>query len=99
MAAKLVTIFWRDIPAQVVARSGRQKASRVLPGRFQTAIDRAAMKAGKTGMDEYVAEWRQEAIPCGDDLETAAVEAAERLDREYDPHVISALVKNEGWKP
>ena len=96
MAAKLVTIYWRDIPAQVVARKGRVKESRILPSRFQTAIDRAAMKAGKTGMNEYVAEWRQEAAECGDDLEAAAIEAAERIERDFDPHALSALVKNGG---
>ncbi|MGA2110997.1 MAG: virulence factor [Anaerolineales bacterium] len=51
-------VSWRDIPAQVKIRSGRQRLSRPLGERFQLAIDQAAMHAGKAGSDEYLAEWR-----------------------------------------
>ena len=45
--AKLITILWRDIPSQVVAKRGRQTLKTKLSPRFQIAIDRAAMRAGK----------------------------------------------------
>jgi hypothetical protein len=44
--ASLIVLFWRDIPAQVIVRAGRQSAKRELPLRFTEAIDRAAMRAG-----------------------------------------------------
>ena len=45
--AKLITIFWRDIPSQVMVRKGRKTVRLMLAQRFQDAIDRAAMRAGK----------------------------------------------------
>ena len=36
MAGKLVTVYWRDIPAQVVARVGRGGAKVQLADRFTT---------------------------------------------------------------
>ena len=45
--AQLVITFWRDIPSMVEARRGRKdRAKRMLPDRFQEAIDGAAMRAG-----------------------------------------------------
>ena len=45
--AKLITVYWRDIPAQVTAKAGRKTAKIQLTDRFQEAIDMAAMRAGK----------------------------------------------------
>ena len=45
--ASLSVISWRDIPAQVVVRHGRQTAKVQLSARFQEAVDRAAMRAGR----------------------------------------------------
>ena len=39
--AKLICIYWRDIPAQVVGREGRKNVKKVLAPRFAEAIDRA----------------------------------------------------------
>lgn len=72
--ARLITIYWRDIPAQVTARAGRHKATIRLPDRFQVAIDQAATRAGKTDADDYLAEWHDERQTCGDDLEAAVGE-------------------------
>ena len=57
--AQLFIVYWRDIPAQVIARAGRQSAKRELTARFQEAIDRAAMRSGAHGTDAYLAEWRR----------------------------------------
>ena len=45
--AQLIKMYWRDIPAQVIAKRGRKTAKVMLASRFQEAIDRAAMRAGK----------------------------------------------------
>ena len=57
--AQLTVIWWRDIPAQVIAKAGRANAKRELPQRFQDAIDRAAMRGGARETDAYLAEWRR----------------------------------------
>lgn len=95
--AELTVIFWRDIPAQVVARAGRRSAKRELAPRFQAAIDEAAMRAGARDTDAYLAEWRRGAPgPCADDLEAAAAEAASRLEAEYDPARVARLIAAGG---
>ena len=65
--------------------------------RFIRAIDAAAMHAGAKSDDAYLAEWRRgEPIPCGDDLESEAAAAAERLEAEYDTHRLAILAKHDG---
>ena len=58
--ARLTSIFWRDIPAQVIGQAGRTRVKRELPPRFAQAIDRAAMRAGRGASDAYLADWRRE---------------------------------------
>ncbi len=58
MTVEYQIVSWRDIPAQVKVRAGRTRVSRALHERFQQAIDEAAMRAGKSGSDDYVNEWR-----------------------------------------
>jgi hypothetical protein len=98
MAGTLTVIWWRDIPAQVIAREGRRAHKIALHPRFQTAIDRAAEKAGKRSMDAYIDEWHKENRPCGDDLEREVQAEAERLETEYPQDVLTALVASGGLR-
>ena len=95
----LVTIvYWRDIPAQVIAGKGRKAAKIQLPERFEQAIDRAAMKVGASDTDAYLAEWRR-----GEPYEVAGTDAevvkleADRIDAEYDTSRLKSLIGNDGW--
>ena len=98
--AELVVIFWRDIPSQIVVRAGRRQAKRMLPQRFVEAIDIAAMRAGLTDADAYLAEWRRAApAACGDDLEAEADAALARLERDYDAARLAALAQAGGREP
>lgn len=96
MAAALTTIWWRDIPAQVIAKDGRRAHKVVLHPRFQVAIDKAAVRAGKKSANDYIEEWRKTQGPCGDDLEAAAEAEADRLERAYDRHALASLVASGG---
>lgn len=95
--SRLTVIYWRDIPAQVKARAGRERASAALPDRFMVAVDRAATIAGKTTTDEYIAEWREETRPCGDDLQTEVELEAKRIADAYPNELILTYVRNGGW--
>jgi hypothetical protein len=95
---EITIIRWRDIPAQVVAKRGRETAKRELTPRFQVAIDRAAMYAGLFGTDEYLSEWVRDSRPCGDDLAAAAEEEAARLEAEFTPEVLNELASNGGLR-
>jgi pyruvate-formate lyase len=96
MPGTLTVIWWRDIPAQVVAKDRRRASKVVLHPRFQVAIDRAAVKSGRREMDAYIAEWRKEQRRCGDDLEREAREEAERLEAHYTKDVLNALAAAGG---
>jgi hypothetical protein len=96
MSATLTVIWWRDIPAQVVAKDGRRASKIVLHPRFQVAIDKAAVKAGRRAMDDYIAEWRKTQEPCSDDLETVANDEAARLEAAYGKTELAALVASGG---
>lgn len=97
--ANLITVFWRDIPAQVMAKERRTSAKVELSSRFAEAIDHAAMRAGMVGTDAYLEQWRRVSVPCDGDLESAAQEAAQKLEAEYDRDRLVALVKNMGEEP
>ncbi|MDX1691942.1 MAG: virulence factor [Acidimicrobiia bacterium] len=97
--AQLITIWWRDIPAQVTARDGRRKAAVQLSERFQVAIDRAAARAGKTTTDEYLAEWRRETSDCGPDLAAEADRAAADLEAAFPDEELRRYVRSGGVRP
>lgn len=96
MAAELTVIRWRDIPAQVVARAGRERASVQLSDRFQEAIDTAATRIGLIGADDYLAEWRRDSRPCGDDLAAEAHAEAARLESAFGADELEVLAASGG---
>ena len=97
--AALITIWWRDIPMQVIAREGRRSAKRVLDKRFQFAVDKAAMNAGKKSYGDYIEEMRRAERECGGDLEAEADAEVARLETAYDKTVLHALIKAGGEGP
>ena len=94
--ASLITIWWRDIPMQVIARDRRQAHKVVLHPRFQVAVDKAAMKAGKKSASDYIDEMRRDARECGDDIEAEANAEAARLESAYTKEVLRTLVAAGG---
>jgi hypothetical protein len=96
--ASMTIVYWRDIPAQVIVKQGRNAAKRQLPERFEQAIDRCAMKIGARDTDSYLAEWRRgEPTDVTGDMEEIAAAEAARLDAEFDQERIKALIANGGW--
>ena len=94
--AKLTTVYWRDIPAQVIAKERRDTAKTVLTERFAEAIDKAAMRAQMAGTDAYLEQWRREVANCGRDLQAAVDAAAAALEQAYDDERLEALIKSGG---
>jgi len=93
---KLTTLYWRDIPAQVIAKERRENAKLVLSERFAFAIDKAAMRAKMAGTDAYLEQWRHEAAKCGGDLQAAVEAAASKLEQAYDDDRLAELVRSGG---
>jgi len=92
----LSVIWWRDIPAQVVAKDARRSSKVVLHPRFQVAIDKAANRAGKRAYNDYIAEWHKTQRPCGDDVEAEVRAEADRLEAEHDRHHLAELIQSGG---
>jgi len=95
--ASLIIISWRDIPAQVLVKRGRETAKVQLSLRFQEAVDRAAMRAGKGSSDAYLADWkRSDPTPCGDDLKAVAEATAAEIEARYTDADLERLIKAKG---
>ena len=97
--AKLITVYWRDIPAQVIARKGRESIKALLSQRFHAAIDRAAMRAGKGSSDLYLEEWRRVAGTYSGDAQAAAQAEAAKLEAAFSDEALERLVKAGGAAP
>ena len=86
--------YWQEIPSLVTAREGRRNRAGVeLSQRFQAAIDEAAMRAGMTGTDDYIQQWRrsewinQEGTP----EEVASAVAAE-IEQTFTPERLREIL-------
>ena len=98
--ANLILISWRDIPAQVIVKRGRESAKVQLSARFQEAVDRAAMRAGKGTSAAYLADWKRSAPrPCGDDLQAEAAAEAARIEARFSDEDLERLIRARGLVP
>lgn len=98
--ASLTVISWRDIPAQVIVKRGRETAKVQLSARFQEAVDRAAMRAGKGTSDAYLADWkRSDPRPCGEDLQAEAAAEAARIEARFSDEDLEKLIRAKGLAP
>jgi hypothetical protein len=95
---KKTLIYWRDIPSQVIVQRGRKREKALLSARFQEAIDRAAMRAGKGSSDAYLSEWCRKPSSFESDTELSDLAAAEvaRLEAEYSDELLLELIRNHG---
>lgn len=94
--AKLICIYWRDIPAQVVGRAGRKNVKQVLAPRFAEAIDRAAMRAGRGSSDAYLEDWHRETEEVSGNLEEQVRERVDWLESQFDDEFLERVVKAGG---
>jgi hypothetical protein len=95
---KKTLIYWRDIPSQVIVQRGRKREKALLSSRFQEAIDRAAMRAGKGSSDAYMSEWcrRPSSIESDAELSDIAAEEVRLLEAEFSDELLLQLIRNHG---
>lgn len=97
MTTQYQIIYWRDIPAQVKVKAGRKRFGKPLSNRFPAAIDEAAMRAGKTESDAYLAEWRSSDWQERDGEPEAVADALiAELEAAYPPQRLRQLIQNGG---
>ena len=99
--AKMITFFWRDIPSHVMYKAGREKHRKQLDPKFETAIDRAAMRAGKGSSDAYIAEWRGETkrLEGVRDPSKLLETQVQQLEQEFSDEILEKTIKAGGIKP
>ena len=97
--AELTIITWRDIPMQIVVRDDAgASARRLLPEKFQEAVDAAAMVAGLIGSDDYTEQMAMNRSPVGDDLEAEAQTAEDAVLAEWTDDVIKVAIRAGGYR-
>jgi hypothetical protein len=113
--ATITIVYWRDIPAQVIAKPERKSGRRSAPGsrpgsvkkelslRFQEAIDLAAMRAGLSDSENYLDEWRRDTRECSpeenENLESTVKQIVESIENEYSDELLQCLATAGGVKP
>lgn len=95
---KKILVYWRDIPAQVIVQRGRRREKVQLSARFQEAIDRAAMRAGKGSSDAYLSEWRRVSttVETPEDLRALAELAAREFEEQFSDQRLLELIRAHG---
>lgn len=96
--SQIVTIYWRDIPAQVNGQAGRDRHQVVLSAKFQRAIDRAKRKAGIYTAEDDIAQWRRESVVCDGDVAEAAESEANRLEVTMSREFLGRLAYAAGFE-
>jgi cvfA/B/C family virulence factor len=97
--AELTVIKWRDIPMQIVVRDDAGgSARRLLPDRFQEAVDAAAMVAGLIGSDDYTEQMAMDRNDVGDDLEAEATTAERALLAEWSEDQLKVAIRAGGYR-
>ena len=94
-----IDILWRDIPSQVLIKRGRDRGKYMLSARFQEAIDRAAMRAGKGGSDAYLDEWRRNttSIESDESAQALAMAIGKEIEAQVTDAMLETWVKNKGF--
>ena len=95
----MITIYWRDIPSPVIYKLGREKYKKQLTPKFEIAIDRAAMRAGKGSSDAYMSEWRRETVAMQGDPQELVDNLVNELENQFTDEVLEKTIKAKGIKP
>ena len=96
---KMITIYWRDIPSAVIYKRRREKYKKQLNPKFETAIDRAAMRAGKGSSEAYLSEWRRETVAMQGDPQELVDNLVNELENQFTDEVLEKTIKAKGIKP
>ena len=96
---KLITVYWRDIPSHIIFKTKSGRFKKQMSPRFEEAIDRAAMRAGKGSSEAYMADWRRDIRNIkADDPESIVDKEIELLETIFSDDLLEKTVKSKGIK-
>ena len=101
--AKITIVYWRDIPAQIIAEQGRgrnRKQFKIELGKkFIVSIDSAAMKSGAEGSDDYLSDWRRsDPEEISDNLQLEVNKLKKEIEEKYSNSKLKELISNGGFE-
>ena len=101
--AHVITVFWRDIPAQVIAEEGkgrnRKQAKIELEKKFLIAIDAAAMKSDADSTEDYLNDWRRSKPEnISGSLDFEADKLRQEIEKKYSNAKLKKLISNGGYE-
>ncbi|NNE64406.1 MAG: hypothetical protein HKN34_10010 [Gammaproteobacteria bacterium] len=94
--AQLKIVYWRDIPGQVVYKTGRRNTRLRLSMRFTKAIERAAYRLKKQNKDALFEPWHDVAQTVDGDVRKQAELLITQLEEQYPDAVLEHLVRASG---
>lgn len=95
--AQFKVLCWRGIPAQVKVYGEEGTQSATMPDRYQTEIDRVAMREGLAGSDAYLEQWKWGPRTARDGSTRQVLdEVVAELTAEWDPKLASVRGRNAG---
>ena len=83
----------------MIYKLGREKYKKQLNPKFEIAIDRAAMRAGKGSSDAYMSEWRRETVAMQGDPQELVDNLVNELENQFTDEVLEKTIKAKGIKP
>ncbi len=94
---EITILYWRDIPAQLIAGRGRKAIKYKLPEKYEKAIDRCAMKNGAKDSETYLEGWRKFVFTTTNSGPNVLKGEATKLEEYYSNEKLEFLVNNGGW--
>ena len=95
--AKVVIVYWQDIPSMVETRDGAVVQKLQLSARFQELIDIVAMRKKMVGSDAYLEQWRRvKAEDRSGDPKDIATAVVGELEARYDDIRAAAIAQLTG---
>jgi hypothetical protein len=94
--AQLKTVYWFDIPGQVVVRKGRSNTRLRLSSRFAEAIDRASNRIKKRGEDALFDPWHSVDQRFDGEINEQAEMLVKKIEHEYTDEVLDRLIRAAG---
>ena len=92
----MTVIWWRDIPAQVIAREGRRQSKQVLHPRFQVAIDKAAAGPARAPTTTTSRSGAASSAAAATTSRPRSPPRPSALETEYDKHRLAELIQSGG---
>ena len=86
------------VEVAIVRDDAGGSARRLLPDRFQEAVDAAAMVAGLIGSDDYTEQMAMDRSQVGDDLEAEAAAAEQAVLDEWSEDQLKVAIRAGGYQ-